>query len=141
MVLNGGCGMAGAEWCYMQGAYQTQTQALTATSMHIVCATVCSTPHHTNRIPLRVSPIQLSRVQVKAGWAVSTQGVELRPPVVQEVEGIARRLGSDFDGLRFSVGAIATMLPMPKEAMGQGEMWGQAPHHIPHRGSSLPTQP
>mmetsp|Transcript_58737 Transcript_58737/g.130912 ORF Transcript_58737/g.130912 Transcript_58737/m.130912 type:complete len:315 (-) Transcript_58737:281-1225(-) len=56
---------------------------------------------------------------VKAGWAVSTQGVELRPPVVQEVEGIARRLGSDFDGLRFSVGAIATMLPMPKEATGQ----------------------
>ena len=48
------------------------------------------------------------------GWDVDTYGVELRPAIVQEVEGIARRLGPSFDGLRFGEGAIASLLPMPR---------------------------
>lgn len=39
--------------------------------------------------------------------------MELRPAIVEEVEGIARRLGEGFDGLSFREGAIASLLPMP----------------------------
>ena len=45
---------------------------------------------------------------------MGTYGVELRPAIVQEVEGIARRLGPSFDGLTFGEGAIASLLPIPQ---------------------------
>lgn len=56
-----------------------------------------------------------------AGWSVQTRGVELRPAIVHEVDGIARRLGAPFEDLRFEEGAIESMLPPMRAAAASEE--------------------
>jgi hypothetical protein len=53
---------------------------------------------------------------------VETTGIELRPTLVQEMQGIARRLGEGFDGLQFQEGDIQDLLATNDErgVVGQG---------------------
>ena len=46
----------------------------------------------------------------RVGWDVETTGLELRPALVHEIEGMARRLGEEFHGLKFEEGAIEDLV-------------------------------
>lgn len=46
----------------------------------------------------------------KYGDTVYSCGIDMRPKLVKEISGIARSLGSDFDGLTFQEGTIDRML-------------------------------
>lgn len=51
----------------------------------------------------------------KYGDMVRSCGIDMRPKLVKEISGIARSLGSDFDGLVFQEGTIEGIVSNPQE--------------------------